>query len=479
MLKLSQQTRLSQKQKMSPQMQQNIGLLLLPALDLKELIESSLNENIMLETDSLELDESNDLANISEPLLKDGEILQTENEITLDDTQIGSAVEWAHDNTIGESDKPKNLELPDNYNEVADPAGKTLKDHLLWQLEMERLGSREAIIGQVIIDSIDEDGYLKLSTKNLIEILLPEIVSNEAEIEKIINGIQAFEPSGIAARTLSECILLQLEEIDPSTPELTLAQTIARELDSVPMPAELNKTLKKNLQISNNDLEAAWLLIQSCNRQPGLLINSSEPDYIIPDVYAKKNDKGWFVELNTSDIPKIKINDQYLGLLEKKESFSPANKMLEEAKWLIRGLEQREITIDKVAKAIIKKQENFLDYGEEHMQPMIMSDIAHEIGMHESTISRITNNKYMHTPRGIFELKFFFSSSIGTSEGKKSSVSVKAKIRKLISTENLASPLSDEKITALLIKDGINVKRRTVAKYRESMNIPSSSKRKM
>ena len=157
MLKLSQQTRLSQKQKMSPQMQQNIGLLLLPALDLKALIESSLNENIMLETDSLELDESNDLANISEPLLKDGEILETENEITLDDTQIGSAVEWAHDNTIGESDKPKNLELPDNYNEVADPAGKTLKDHLLWQLEMERLGSREAIIGQVIIDSIDED----------------------------------------------------------------------------------------------------------------------------------------------------------------------------------------------------------------------------------------------------------------------------------------------------------------------------------
>jgi RNA polymerase sigma-54 factor len=409
---------------------------------------------------------------------EDSATLNAENSMNLDQTDIVSDAEWRDRQAINESDSPINFEHSKNTDDVSDPSGKTLADHLLWQLGLETLNTKEMIIGQVIIDLIDENGYLKNSIEDILETLSPDIQSHAEEIEIIISHIQTFDPAGVAARTLSECILLQLNEFKTSTSELKLAKAIAHKLDSIPTPAELNKTLKRNLQITDKNLEIAWLLIQGCNRQPGASINTLEPHYVIPDVYVKKSAGQWIVELNTSATPRLKINQKYARSLDNRSEFAEVKKMFEEAKWLIRGLEQREETIKKVTQVIVQKQKEFLGHGEEYMRPMILRDVADEVGIHESTVSRITNNKYMHTPRGIFKLRFFFSSHINSNEGLQSSTSVKAKIRVLISMEDPTKPLSDDKIAAVLLESGINVARRTVAKYREAINIPSSSKRK-
>ena len=477
MLKPSLQLKLSQQQKMSPQMQQNIGLLLLPALDIQELIQSSLEENIMLELDELQLNQVTDgesFSNVSEESVA----ANTDNPMDLDQTNIISDTEWGDRQVKSESDVPTNFERSHNTDDISSYSGKTLTDHLLRQLEIESLNTKKMIIGRVVIDAIDENGYLQDNIEDILKTLSPEIQSNTREIEAIITLIQKFDPVGVAARTLSECILLQLNELNHSVPKLKLAKTIAHKLDSVSTPAELNKTLKQTLKATNEDLEIAWLLIQSCNRQPGASINALEPGYVIPDIYVKKSEKNWLIELNTSAAPRLKINQKYARSLENHSEFTEVKKMFKEAKWLIRGLEQREQTIKKVAQAIVKKQKDFLDYGEEYMHPMILHDVADEIGMHESTVSRITNNKYMHTPRGIFELRYFFSSYINSEEGLESSISIKAKIRMLIAKENPAKPLSDNKIAATLSDSGITVARRTVAKYREAMSILPSSKRK-
>jgi len=477
MLKSSLQLKLSQQQKMSPQMQQNIGLLLLSIVDIQELIQSSLDENIMLETDETQPSQSADGEHHSMGS-EDSAALNAENSMNLDQTDIVSDAEWRDRQAINESDSPINFEYSKNTDDVSDPSGKTLADHLLWQLGLETLNTKEMIIGQVIIDLIDENGYLKNSIEDILETLSPDIQSHAEEIEIIISHIQTFDPAGVAARTLSECILLQLNELKTSTSELKLAKAIAHKLDSIPTPAELNKTLKRNLQITDKNLEIAWLLIQGCNRQPGASINTLEPNYVIPDVYVKKSAGQWIVELNTSATPRLKINQKYARSLDNRSEFAEVKKMFEEAKWLIRGLEQREETIKKVTQVIVQKQKEFLGHGEEYMRPLILRDVADEVGIHESTVSRITNNKYMHTPRGIFKLRFFFSSHINSNEGLQSSTSVKAKIRVLISMEDPTKPLSDDKIAAVLLESGINVARRTVAKYREAINIPSSSKRK-
>ena len=477
MLKPSLQLKLSQQQKMSPQMQQNIGLLLLPALDIKELIQSSLDENIMLEIDELQANQVTDGASFA-IAPEESVASNADNPIDLDQTNIVSDQEWSDRQVTSESDAPTNFEYSHNTDDISSPSGKTLTDHLLWQLEIESLNTKGMIIGRVVIDAIDDNGYLQDSIEDILKTLSPEIQSDTEEIEAIIGRIQKFDPAGVAARSLSECILLQLNELGHLAPELKLAKTIAHKLDSIPTPAELNKTLKQTLQITNENLEIAWLLIQNCNRQPGASINTLEPDYVIPDIYVKKSEENWLIELNTSAVPRLRINKKYANSLENHSEFIEVKKMFEEAKWLIRGLEQREQTIIKVAQTIVKKQKEFLDYGEEYMRPMILHDVADEIGMHESTVSRITNNKYMHTPRGIFELRYFFSSYMNSEKSLQSSISIKAKIRMLIASENPIKPLSDDKITTVLLESGITVARRTVAKYREAMKIPPSSKRK-
>ncbi len=345
-------------------MQQNIGLLLLPALDIQELIQSSLEENIMLELDELQLNQVTDgesFSNVSEESVA----ANTDNPMDLDQTNIISDTEWGDRQVKSESDVPTNFERSHNTDDISSYSGKTLTDHLLRQLEIESLNTKKMIIGRVVIDAIDENGYLQDNIADILKTLSPEIQSNTREIEAIITLIQKFDPVGVAARTLSECILLQLNELNHSVPKLKLAKTIAHKLDSVSTPAELNKTLKQTLKVTNEDLEIAWLLIQGCNRQPGASINALEPDYVIPDIYVKKSEENWLIELNTSAVPRLKINQEYAHSLENHSEFTEVKKMFEEAKWLIRGLEQREQTIKKVAQAIVKKQKDFLDYGEE------------------------------------------------------------------------------------------------------------------
>jgi RNA polymerase sigma-54 factor len=283
---------------------------------------------------------------------------------------------------------------------------------------------------------------------------------------------------GIGARSLAECVVLQLRQLDRDTPALELAIELAeKHLDLVASRAY--GELRRALRASEEDLQDAMALVKGCNPKPGLAVSSARAEYVIPDVFVRKVDNRWQVEISSTGVPRLSVNQTYAKLLRGSGDHAVLRSQLQEARWLIRSLEIRNETLLKVATCIVSRQTEFLDMGDEAMKPMVLKDVAEEIGMHESTISRVTTNKYMHTPRGVFEFKYFFSSHLSSDHGEdQSSTSVRAKIRKLIGAENPKKPLSDSKIAKLLAEDGIKVARRTVAKYREAMNIASSSDRR-
>ena len=285
------------------------------------------------------------------------------------------------------------------------------------------------------------------------------------------------DPAGIGARTVGECVLLQLAQLAPDTLGLSLARTIAR--DHLALVAEHQYgALKRLLKVSDEDLEAAIVLVRSCHPRPGAAVFAPAADYIVPDVFVRRSDGQWIVELNNAVSPQLRVNQVYAGSLGRGEEYDVLRTQLQEARWLIRSLEIRNETLLKVALTIVQRQKDFLELGEEHMRPMVLRDVAEAIEMHESTVSRVTTSKYMHTPRGVFEFRYFFSSHVAGEEGDQSSTAVRAKIRKLVSGEDPEKPLSDSQIAQMLSSEGITVARRTVAKYREAMKIPSSSDRK-
>ena len=291
--------------------------------------------------------------------------------------------------------------------------------------------------------------------------------------------MQRLDPIGIGARSLSECIVLQLRQVEPSTPGTELAIQMANEHLAL-IASQNYSEIQRTLRTSEETFEEALALVKSCHPKPGLAVSPTPAEYIIPDIFVRKVDGRWQVEISTSSIPRLSVNQQYARLLRGNGNHVALRTQLQEARWLVRSLGIRNETLLKVATCIVARQQEFLELGDEAMKPLVLRDIAETIGMHESTISRITTNKYMHTPRGIFEFKYFFSSHLATVDGKdQSSTSVRAKIRKLIGVENPAKPLSDSKIVNLLADEGIKVARRTVAKYREALKIPSSSERKM
>jgi RNA polymerase sigma-54 factor len=298
------------------------------------------------------------------------------------------------------------------------------------------------------------------------------------EAENALTKLQRLDPVGVGARSLSECIIRQIEQLDPETPGYQLALDIAEgHLDLVAIRDY--GELRRSLRISEENLHEALALVRSCNPKPGLAISPAAAQYVIPDVFVRKVDNRWQVEISPTGVPRLSVNQQYAKLLRGSSEHAVLKSQLQEARWLIRSLEIRNETLLKVATSIVARQVPFLEHGDEAMKPMVLRDVAEEIGMHESTISRVTTNKYMHTPRGVFEFKYFFSSHLSSDSGEdQSSTSVRAKIRKLIAAESAAKPLSDSKITNLLKDEGITVARRTVAKYREAMNIPSSSDRR-
>ncbi len=458
---------------MTPQLQQAIRLLQLPIMDLQTQIQEALDENVMLEIDEPETDPTAYSLDSPEPA-----VLETnaETPVRLDEVNVAPETDWADTQTAGTSDTQTSFE-PRGIVEYADRSEETLLDHLLWQLELENLDPRTTAIGQAVIDAINEGGYLMDKPEMIRETLAPDLESSIDEIEAVIKLVQRLDPSGVGARSVSECVLLQLDQLDPSTPGLDLACAIAREHLAL-VAAQRISTLRRRFRASDEDLNNALLLVRACHPRPGDSINAPAAEYVIPDVYVRRNDGIWVVELNTSAAPQLRVNQTYAGSLGRDGEYDTLRTQLQEAKWLIRSLEIRNETLLKVAATIVQKQTDFLERGEEYMRPMVLRDVAEAIGMHESTVSRVTTNKYMHTPRGISEFRFFFSSHLVSDDDQQSSTAVRAKIRKLISTENPMKPLSDNQIAKLLSEDGIKVARRTVAKYREVMKIVSSGGRK-
>jgi RNA polymerase sigma-54 factor len=460
MMKPSLQLKLGQTLTMTPQLQQAIRLLQLPVLDLSAQIQDALEENVMLEMEDLPDVPKTD----TEPTVE----VET---IKPEDTWQTNPMERIQESNWNGEGRP--------INEYADQSGQSLREHLLWQLELENFTPRESVIGEALIDSINDDGYLTTTLEEIVDYIGENSAVSVEEIERTLAKVQRLDPGGIGARSLSECIILQLEQLDASTSGLKLAIEIAsNHLDAV--GAQEYSELRRTLRTTEACLDDALALIKSCHPKPGQAVNTAAAEYVVPDVFVRKVDDRWQVEISSSGIPRLSVNQRYAQLLRGSTDHAALRTQLQEARWLVRSLEIRNETLMKVASCIVSRQTEFLDHGDEAMKPLVLRDVAEEIGMHESTISRVTTNKYMHTPRGVFEFKYFFSSHLASADGSdQSSTSVRAKIRKLIGSENPAKPLSDSKIAKLLADDGISVARRTVAKYREAMKIPSSSERKV
>ena len=444
---------------MTPQLQQAIQLLQLPVLDLNAQIQDALEENIMLEMEDLP-----DVPQTSDESTAEVETIRAE------DSWQTRASQQIQDGGWNGEGRP--------ITEIADESGQTLHEHLFWQLEMEDFTQRQTIIGEAIIDSINDDGYLSIELDEIAGYLDEDTDVSSDELQETLAKIQRLDPIGVAARSIPECLVLQLRQLDAATPGLQLAIDLAENHLDLVAKREYGE-LRRSLRISEDDLHDALALVKSCNPKPGLAVSPAAAEYVIPDVFVRKVDNRWQVEISPTGVPRLSVNQQYARLLRGSGDHAVLRTQLQEARWLIRSLEIRNETLAKVATCIVSRQTDFLEHGDEAMKPMVLRDVAEEIGMHESTISRVTTNKYMHTPRGVFEFKYFFSSHLSSANGEdQSSTSVRAKIRKMIGAENPAKPLSDSKIAHLLAEDGISVARRTVAKYREAMQIESSSERR-
>jgi RNA polymerase sigma-54 factor len=460
MLKPTLQLKLGQTLTMTPQLQQAIRLLQLPVLDLSAQIQEALEENVMLEMEDLP-----DVPKTSADTTAEIETIRAE------DSWQSSSMERIQDGGWNGEGRP--------VNDFVDQSGQSLREHLLWQLELEHFTPREALIGEALIDAINDDGYLTSELEDITGFIDEETGVSLAEIENALSKVQRLDPVGIGARSLSECIVLQLRQLEPATPGIELAIEMATNHLALIASQEYGE-IRRTLRTSEASFDAALALVKSCNPKPGQSVSPVAAEYVIPDVFVRKIDGRWQVEVSASGIPRLSVNQQYAKLLRGSGDHAALRTQLQEARWLVRSLEIRNETLMKVATSIVERQREFLEHGDEAMKPLVLRDVAESIGMHESTISRVTTNKYMHTPRGVFEFKYFFSSHLSTVDGgDQSSTSVRAKIRKLIGAENPAKPLSDSKIADLLAKEGITVARRTVAKYREAMRILSSSERKV
>ena len=483
---------------MTPQLQQAIRLLQLSTLELQSEVQQALEENPMLEQDEENFDTSATAEN-------DG--LASDKQGTASDNDNDSAAE----NEDPHLDMENNQEMPDelavdaNWEDTYDittaiaPGSQsnndsshdflenqsieenTLSEHLIWQLQNSQFSDNDLIIAIAIIDAINDDGYLTETVEQIFDSLKDELDIEIDEVEAVLHRVQRFDPVGIAARNLRECLLLQLEPFDPKTPGLAdVKNIIEHHLDL--LGAHDYARLQKKTRRNEQQLHELILFIQALNPKPGDAISKNNAQYVIPDIFVRKLHGQWQVSLNPEASPRLKINAIYENHLKnagRGKDTSYLRNSLQEARWFLKSLQSRSDTLQRVGEAIVKRQRLFLDYGDEGMKPMVLRDIAEELEMHESTISRVTTNKYMHTPRGVYEFKFFFSSHVGTADGGEcSATAIRSMVKKLIESENPKKPMSDNKISSLLIKEGINVARRTVAKYRESMLIPPSNERK-
>lgn len=473
MFKQSLQLKLGQSLTMTPQLQQAIRLLQMPTAELQAHIADLLDTNVMLEQEEPEEEELAVPFAELDPRTTQAEEPSTPEVEIIDEPwadRVGTSSDGAGAGSGGDDEE--------RQNEVADLRGENLRDHLLSQLELAGLSADDLATATTIVDALNDDGYLTETLAEIAASLAPEIERDEEEIERVLMLVQMLEPAGIAARSVTECLMLQLDQLEADTPGLDLARRIVeRHLELLAL-RDLTP-LAKATGADADELGAAVALVRACHPRPGSVVNSSTPEYIVPDVFVRRTERGWAVELNPGTLPRLRINQGYAGMLGRNSGHTTLTTQLQEARWLLKSLEIRNETLLKVAKAIVERQADFLEQGEEHMRPMILKDIAAAIAMHESTISRVTSGKYLHSPRGVFELRYFFSSQVEGGDGQgTSSTAIRAKIRKLVREEDAANPLSDSRLAELLSAEGIPVARRTVAKYRESLGIESSAERK-
>jgi len=473
-MKPSLQIKLGQQLTLTPQLRLAIRLLQLSALELEQELSQALESNPLLERE-----EDAAAEDISEPgsaEVDDAIDTAADSDAPAEEYEEVPDFRWEDEGGSGGG----GAEMDGEERDEGRAAPLDLHSHLLWQLRLSHLNPRDEQIGVVLIEAIGDDGYLEGGMEDFREALLPEIVASQAEMETVLHLVQRFDPVGVGARSLSECLCVQLSLLDPaSTPGLALARRISADhLDALAKLGPLK--LAAQLQEAPAAVEEAVALLRSLDPRPGARIGGTETEFIVPDAIAYRQGGVWKVATHRSSQPRLGINRHYERLIgtSGRDNDNYLRAQLQEARWLLKSLETRADTLLRVARSIVRQQSGFPEPGPPAMPPLTLREVAEELGLHESTISRATTRKYLRTPRGTFEFKYFFGSGIATDGGGgASATAIQAMLRRLVDAENPRAPLSDAKLAEILKADGIPVARRTVAKYREAMNIPSSTER--
>lgn len=491
-MKLSVGLKVANSLSLTPQLQQAIRLLQLSNLELQQEIQLQLESNPLLEEVESEITELQriDDMNLQEQI----------------DAQVDDPSTQALSETLNADHLPENLAVDVEWDDVYTHQSNdferpefeeredqrvsqdSLKQHLLAQLNLLNLSKVDRLIAYCIVDAIDERGYLEMDLDEIMQAaqhVLTQVDRDEIleldEVQVVLKHIQHLDPIGVGARDLVECLSIQAQQLDQQVAFRSEALLLLKHYQLF-IANDLNRLLRQS-GLNAEGLKAAVALLKTLTPYPGLIFEQRDQDYQIPDVVVSKRNAAWHVQLNPDILPKLRVNSFYAGMIRRADQ-SVSNQYLRQhmldAKNFIKSVDERHKTLLKVTSCIVRHQQRFLEIGEEGMVPLVLRDVAEEVELHESTVSRVTTNKYLLTPRGLFELKYFFSSHVGsTTGGEVSSTAIRAKIKKLISEENSCKPLSDNKIAVLLKADGVEVARRTVAKYRESLHIPSSSDRKV
>lgn len=491
------QINVGQQLKLTPQLQQSIKILQYSAQEVQQTIEATLESNYMLEIEEDQISEEEILGNTTAKELTDPEQAKNEssaaeqpvdinsNENIGDDLEIDCNwdevySDYAASKTRTSSSSSEEFVAAENYTS----AEKSLHDHLYWQSDIYPWNEHEDVLADFLIDDINDEGYLTTPLPDLLEAINQQYSEHTFSlemIENVLTTIQQFEPTGVGARSVQESLLLQLESMAQTPYVVTARQLISENFEW--LSYHDHKRIKKLYGLNDEELTALFKLIQSLNPRPGREFSSADSEVIIPDLRLKRTKSGWLVELNADAFPRLTVNAAYIDLASQLDDSEQSKKIKEqmiEAKGLIKSIHSRGETLLKVGTFIVEKQHDFFEQGELAMHPLVLRDVAEHLDLHESTISRATNQKYIQTPRGTFELKYFFSSGVSQyGSADQSATSIKAHIKALIDSEDPKKPLSDSKLMNLLeTEKEISVARRTIAKYREALGIPSSSERK-
>jgi RNA polymerase sigma-54 factor len=476
-MKQTLQLKLSQHLTLTPQLQQSIRLLQLSTLELNQELEKFLMDNPLLERDEpqpeaqppfLPGDPPAEAAPAPEPAATPSS--EERQDDTTPDFDWSSAGSGSGTRDDGDDTDMQSL-APETTN---------LRTHLLQQVALLKLETRDRILVGLLVDALDDDGYMTQSLDEVVETMPQELEIELEELQIALRHLQHLDPTGVGARDPAECLQLQLQAMPESTPERALALAIVKDHLNL-LAARDFVRLKKALNCSDEELREAQQLIRRLNPRPGAAYAPIETRYVIPDVIVRKTKNVWVASLNPDAVPKLRVNRMYADILQnnRNSSSSQLSQQLQEARWLIKNVQQRFETILRVSQAIVDRQRHFFEHGEVAMRPLVLREIADVLGLHESTVSRVTTQKFMLTPRGIFELKYFFGSHVATEAGGAcSATAIRALIKQLVAAEDQKRPLSDSKISQLLGQQGIVVARRTIAKYRESLHIPPVNLRK-